>query len=64
MTLSMYTASVPFFRKRIEALGAVLDKGAAFAAERGLDPAALLEARLAPDMFPMVRQVQLSSDHA
>jgi hypothetical protein len=60
----MYAASVPLFHKRLEALGGVLDKGAAFAAERGLDPAALLQARLAPDMLPLVRQVQLSSDHA
>jgi hypothetical protein len=64
MTMSMYAASVPLFRQMLGALAAVLDKGAAFAAERAIDPATLLDARLAPDMFPLVRQVQIASDMA
>jgi hypothetical protein len=64
MAMSMYAASVPLFRQMLGALSSVLDKGATFAAERALDPATLLEARLAPDMFPLVRQVQTAGDMA
>ncbi len=64
MAMSMYAASVPLFRQMLGALSSVLDKGAAFAAKQALDPATLLEARLAPDMFPLVRQVQIASDMA
>ena len=64
MALSMYVASVTLFRQRVAALAKVLDKGAAFAAERGIDPTTLLESRLAPDMMPLTRQVQLVTDHA
>lgn len=64
MALSMYVASVTLFQQRIAALAKVLEIGAAFAAERGIDPATLLESRLAPDMLPLWQQVQLASDHA
>lgn len=64
MTMSMYAASVPLFHKRITALAGVMQKGAAFAAERGIDPATLLQSQLAPDMFPLIRQVQIATDHA
>ncbi len=64
MAMSMYAASVPLFRQRVAALATVLEKGAAFAVERGIDPATLLESRLAPDMMPLTRQVQLTTDHA
>ena len=62
MTLSMYAASVPVFRRALTQLGAVLKKGEAFAAARQIDPAVLTSARLAPDMFPLTRQVQIASD--
>lgn len=58
----MFQASVPPILSRLETLSAILDKGAAFAAEQGIDPAELIEARLAPDMFPLARQVQIASD--
>jgi hypothetical protein len=58
----MYQVSAPLFRRSLTALGAVLDKGAAFAEARKIDPSVLLQARLAPDMFPLVRQIQLASD--
>jgi len=64
MTLSMYQASVPLFRRSLTALGRVLEKGAAFAEARKIDPSVLLHARLAPDMFTLVRQVQIASDTA
>lgn len=62
MTLSMYQASVPVFVRQFASLTAILDKAEVFAAERGIDPAELLEARLAPDMHPLTRQVQIASD--
>jgi hypothetical protein len=64
MTLSIYQASVPVFVQGLANLSAILDKALAQAAERQIDPAALLDSRLAPDMFPLVRQVQLVTDHA
>ena len=64
MTLSMYQASVPVFIQGLTGLGGVIDKAAAHAAERNIDPAALLQARLYPDMFPFARQVQIATDFA
>lgn len=64
MTLSMYQASVPVFVQGLTGLGGVIDKAAAHAAERKIDPAALLQARLFPDMFPFTRQVQIATDFA
>ncbi len=64
MPLSMYQASVPVFLQGLKNLAAILDKAAGQAAERKIDPAVLLNDRLAPDMFPLVRQVQIASDHA
>ena len=64
MTLSMYQASVPVFIQGLTGLGGVIDKAAAHAAERKIDPAALLQARLYPDMVPFARQVQIATDFA
>jgi hypothetical protein len=64
MTISMYSASVPALERALGALDAILDKAAAYAEERGIDPAVLTSARLAPDMHPLNRQVQLVSDTA
>lgn len=64
MTLSMYQASVPVFVQMLEALSGVLDKAEAHATARKIDPAVLLGVRLYPDMFPLSRQVQLSTDFA
>lgn len=64
MTISMYQASVPVFLKTLGNLAAILDKGAAFAAARKIDPAVLLGYRLAPDMLNLTRQVQIAADHA
>jgi hypothetical protein len=63
MVISMYSASVPIFRRSMTALKSVLDKGAAFAEAKKSDPSVLLQSRLAPDMLPLVRQVQLVSDN-
>lgn len=64
MALSMYDASIPAFQRTLKALDAILDKASAYAEERKIDPAVLASARLAPDMYPLARQVQLASDHA
>ena len=60
----MYQASVPVFQRTLGALDAILDKAAAYAEERKIDPAVLLSARLYPDMFALTRQVQIATDHA
>jgi uncharacterized protein len=61
---SMSAASIPVFETGLNALSAVLDKGAAFAAAKKFEPAVLLNSRLAPDMFDLSRQVQVVTDQA
>ncbi len=62
MSLSMYQASVPVFIRTLGNLSAILDKGAAFAEAKKIDPSVLVNARLAPDMFPLSRQIQIATD--
>jgi hypothetical protein len=64
MPATMYSLSIPIFRRFLTNLSAILDKAAAHAQERKIDPSALLDARLYPDMLPFTRQVQLASDFA
>jgi uncharacterized protein len=64
MTISMYKASAPIFVQFLTSLSAVLDKAAAHAEAKKIDPAVLLNARLYPDMFPLVRQVREATSHA
>ena len=64
MPLGMYGASVPAFLQMLKNLSAILDKAEAFAVERKIDPEILLSWRLTPDMFPLVRQVQIAADFA
>ena len=64
MTASMHTLSIPVFKQMLGGLQAVLRKAEAHAAEKKIDPQALLQARLFPDMFPLLRQVQVASDFA
>jgi hypothetical protein len=64
MTVSMYKISVPIFVQFLTALAAVLDKAAAHCEAKKIDPSALLDARLFPDMFPLLRQVRAATDHA
>ncbi len=64
MSLSFHAASVPVFRQLLVAMADVLAKGAAYADERKIEPDALLQSRLFPDMFPLVRQVQIAADFA
>ena len=64
MTISMYAASVPVFRQILTSLGEILTKAETHATERKIEPAALLQARLYPDMFAFSRQVQIAADFA
>lgn len=64
MTISLYAASVPVFQQMLNALSDVLKKAEAHATEKSIDPNAFLQARLYPDMFPLVRQVQIAVDFA
>jgi hypothetical protein len=64
MQLSMYQASVPVFAQGLRALLGILGKAQAHAEARGIDPAALLQARLYPDMLPFNRQIHLCTDFA
>jgi hypothetical protein len=64
MSLSMYEASVPVFRQLLLALDANLAKAEAHTEEKKIKPDALLQARLFPDMFEFVRQVQIACDFA
>ena len=64
MSFGMYQASIPAFVKMLNTLSTILDKAEAYAAERKIDPDVLLNWRLAPDMFPLTKQIQLTSDFA
>lgn len=64
MSLSMYSASVPVFRQVLGSLAAILEKAESHADLKKIDPQALLQARLFPDMFPLLRQVQVAADFA
>jgi uncharacterized protein len=64
MTSSMYTNSVPVLKQLLTALRAILAKADAHAAEKSIPPEAFLQARLYPDMFPLVKQVQIAADFA
>jgi len=62
--LSYYQVSVPVFIRALTNLSSLLHKAAAFAAERQINESELVNARLAPDMFSLARQVQSASDAA
>ncbi len=64
MSDTMYRASVPVFTHQLRNLAAILRTAARDAKARGIDPEVLLNARLAPDMLPLIRQVQIATDHA
>jgi hypothetical protein len=61
---AMSKDSLAVFEMSLNALAGVLDKGAAFAAAKKIDSTALVQWRLAPDMFPLARQVQIACDMA
>ena len=64
MTISMYQASVPVLIRMLTNLKGILQKAAAHAKAKKIDEAALLDARLYPDMFGFTRQIQIACDFA
>jgi hypothetical protein len=64
MQLSMYQVSAPVFSQGLRALLSILKKAEAHAQSRGIEPGALLQARLYPDMLPFTRQIHLCTDFA
>ena len=64
MSISMYSAAVPMMKTLLGALSGVLDKGLAHAQAKNFDPAVFANDRLAPDMFPLWRQIQIACDMA
>src|SRR6266853_810008 len=64
MSISMYDFSIPVLTRGLTTMSAVLDKAAAQAAAKKFDTAVLAQARLFPDMYPLVRQVQIACDTA
>ncbi len=64
MSLSMYEASIPVFIRSLNNLSAILDKAVASAEARKIDPSVFIQGRLAPDMHPLPRQIQIATDGA
>lgn len=64
MSISMYLASIPPILRALTNLRAILEKAAAHAEARKIEPSVLINARLYPDMFPLSRQVQIATDNA
>ncbi len=64
MTISMYQASVPPLMRSLANLADILRKGAEHAESKHIDPSGLIVSRLAPDMHPLSKQVQIASDVA
>jgi hypothetical protein len=64
MAISMFQASVPVFTRALNNLAGILEKGAAHAKVHKIEEAVLLNSRLFPDMFALVRQVQIATDTA
>jgi len=62
MKITMYDTLVPTANRMLGNLSSILDKAEAFAAAKKIDGSVLLNSRLAPDMFPLTRQVQIASD--
>ncbi len=61
MSLSLSEASIPVVAQMLSGLAGVIDKAAAFTAERKTAPRALIDARFAPDMYAFGKQVQVAS---
>jgi uncharacterized protein len=64
MNITMHQASVGVFVRVLGNLSKIIDKAEQWVAARGIDPNAILQSRLAPDMFTFTRQVQIATDMA
>ena len=64
MTSPMYSHSVPVLKQMLTALQSILAQAAEHASAKAIEPDAFLQARLFPDMFPLIKQVQIAADFA
>ena len=64
MSFSLYAATIPSYRQILGAVAALVQTADAFCTEKGLAPAEIIEARLAPDMFPFAYQVKSVAVHS
>ena len=64
MSFTMYSASVPVFDRMLNNMSRWLDKAQAHAETKKFDTSVYMALRLAPDMFPFPRQIQIASDNA
>ena len=62
--VTLYAASIPVFKQMLASMSAVLAKAETHASAKNIEPPALLQARLFPDMLPLIRQVQIATDFA
>lgn len=60
----MHSHSVPVLKQMLTALQGILAQAAEHASTKGIEPDAFLQARLFPDMFPLIKQVQIAADFA
>ena len=62
--MNLYLVSVPVFIQTLKSLSSILGKAKSHLVKTGMSEETLLNARLAPDMFPFMRQIQIVSDNA
>lgn len=62
--MNLYDATIPVFTKMLHNLESWLDKATAFAEQKKFDPEIFVQLRLAPDMYPLTRQIQAACDTA
>jgi hypothetical protein len=60
----MYATSVPVFKQMLNSVQSILNKAEEHAMAKKIDADVFLRARLSPDMFPLLRQVQIAADFA
>lgn len=64
MNVSYFDLTIPVFKKNLLIARALLQKGLEHALQSGISEAKFLDQRLAPDMFPLLKQVQIVTDNA
>ena len=64
MTISMYDVTIPVWKRFLNNLSALLGKAIIYSDAKKIDHSVLLNARLYPDMLPLIKQVQIAADHA
>jgi hypothetical protein len=64
MTHTLYSSTIPVFQQMLGGLSQVLTKAEAHVVDKKIEADVLLQARLYPDMFTLLRQVQVATDFA